>query len=280
MFSTMRMAPPRIGVAMSPGRIAGTISAFEPRVAPRGADAGGADERRRARGRLGGARAGRARRRAAGAGAVDAQQAVEVLAPGRVHGRAVAAVLLEQVQREHVVRAEIVDEGVHEGLQASRAFVRQSSGSAPRSSFAENPLASSAVHEIACRGGTNRHRVNVVNYRNGVNGDQRAAGAGARRGAAEDPRRRPRAVHGRGLRARHHAAHRRRHRVLPHHDLQPLQGQGRPRERAVPRGVQPAPGRARPAARPPAIPCSGSARSAPPTRPSASPTRTTTASCS
>ena len=29
MFSTMRMAPPRIGCAMSPGRIAGTTSAFD-----------------------------------------------------------------------------------------------------------------------------------------------------------------------------------------------------------------------------------------------------------
>jgi hypothetical protein len=33
MFSAMRSAPPRMGVAMSPGRRTGTASAFESRVA-------------------------------------------------------------------------------------------------------------------------------------------------------------------------------------------------------------------------------------------------------
>ena len=69
MFSTMRMAPPRIGVAMSPGRMAGTIRDFEPRVA--GVAGGGADERRRADGRFRGAgwAAGAAAVAGAGAGA-------------------------------------------------------------------------------------------------------------------------------------------------------------------------------------------------------------------
>ena len=49
-------------------------------------------------------------------------------------------------------------------------------------------------------------------------------------------------------------AHRRGHRVLPHHDLQPLRGQGRPRPGAVPRGL-----------RAPARPCSTAA--APPADP-------------
>ena len=57
---------------------------------------------------------------------------------------------------------------------------------------------------------------------------------GARGGPAEDPRRRPRSVRDRRLRAGHDAADRRGHRVLAHHDLPPLRGQGRPRPRALP----------------------------------------------
>ena len=94
MFSTMRRAPPRMGWAMSPGRMAGTARAFD-RVARGGA-----------RGRLLCARASARRGAAAGAAppappspAVqagpsaaarlglrrDPEEPVEVLAPARVH---------------------------------------------------------------------------------------------------------------------------------------------------------------------------------------------------
>jgi hypothetical protein len=47
----------------------------------------------------------------------NAQHAVEVVAPARLHAAAVAAVLVEKVEREHVVRPEVVDQVVEKRIR-------------------------------------------------------------------------------------------------------------------------------------------------------------------
>ena len=128
MFSTMRTAPPRIGCRMSPGSTATRATAFE-RAPAAGAGSrvsvcsapdlpGSRGLRGRGPGwlRCGGLglRRPRGDGRALPGFARHADQLVEVLLPAGFHARPVLPVLLEHVEREHVVAAEVLDEGVQE----------------------------------------------------------------------------------------------------------------------------------------------------------------------
>ena len=126
MFSTMRTAPPRIGCRMSPGSTTTRATAFEPppccgsrasSCTPwPGATAGPGPGRLRGLDHGHGRRLGRRR---------HARRLVEVRAPAGVDAAPVLAVLLEQVQGEDVVAAEVVDQRLQQGVGRGAVLIRQ-----------------------------------------------------------------------------------------------------------------------------------------------------------
>ena len=112
MFSAMRRAPPRMGWAMSPGRMAATATARGFWAARRRKPSVRATAVLRVRegwSRRGSRRGGGA---SAGRPVILSKYSLQL----DVHGRPVLPILLEQVEGECVIAAEVVDEGVQEGV--------------------------------------------------------------------------------------------------------------------------------------------------------------------
>ena len=280
MFSTMRMAP----AADRAGDVAGQEGGHDQRLratrgwrAPPPARARAAAPRPAPRA---GAGCGRHGLGGLAARLRTPRQAVEVVAPGGLDGGPVAAGMLEQVERELVVRTEVVGECVHE--RVGLVFGHDE----PVYRRPRNPSKAEALPGASQPigiDGTNSLRLTLLTIGTASGGGM---GITERREREREEVRRKildaarELFTTRGLRARHHAADRGGHRVLPHHHLQPLRGQGRPRRRPLPGGLRALLARVRRAAAARRSRGARSASSAGPTRLRPRRTRTTTASCS